>query len=49
MSIEKPLIVDWKGLRRMGWPYSRTQTGRMMFDPAYADWPAPGSVDTRLS
>jgi predicted DNA-binding transcriptional regulator AlpA len=37
MSIEKPLIVDWKGLRRMGWPYSRTQTGRMMFDPAYAD------------
>jgi hypothetical protein len=37
MSIEKPLIVDWKGLKRMGWPYSRTQTGRMMFDPSYAE------------
>jgi hypothetical protein len=37
MSSEKPLIVDWKGLKRMGWPYSRTQTGRMMFDPDYAE------------
>lgn len=24
------LIVDWQGLRKMGWPYSRTQTWRMM-------------------
>ena len=33
----KPLIVDWRSLRRMGWPYSRAHTWRMMFDPAYAD------------
>jgi hypothetical protein len=34
---EKPLIVNWKGLRRMGWPYSRAHTWRMMYDPEYAD------------
>jgi len=33
---DRPLIVDWKGLRRMGWPYSRAHTWRMMFDPDYA-------------
>lgn len=37
MSFEKPLVVDWKGLKRMGWPYSRTNTWRMMFDSAYAE------------
>jgi hypothetical protein len=26
----KPLIVDWKGLQKMGWPYSRTHTVRLM-------------------
>jgi predicted DNA-binding transcriptional regulator AlpA len=36
MSTEQ-LIVDWKGLKKMGWPYSRSQTWRMMFDPDYAD------------
>ena len=34
---DKPLIVNWKGLRSMGWPYSRAHTWRMMFDPDYAD------------
>lgn len=34
---DKPLIVNWKGLKRLGWPYSRAQTWRMMFDPDYAD------------
>jgi hypothetical protein len=24
------LIVTWHGLKQMGWPYSRTQTWRMM-------------------
>jgi predicted DNA-binding transcriptional regulator AlpA len=24
------LIVDWKGLKRMGWPYSRAHTWRLM-------------------
>ena len=31
MSI-KPLIVDWKGLKKLGWPYSRTHTVRLMGD-----------------
>ena len=35
MSI-RPLIVDWKGLKRMGWPFSRAHTWRLMFDPDYA-------------
>jgi len=34
---DKPLIVNWKGLRKMGWPYSRAHTWRMMFDLDYAD------------
>lgn len=34
---ENPLIVDWKGLKRMGWPFSRPHTWRMMFDPDYGD------------
>ncbi len=36
MSIEKPLVVDWRGLKKMGWPYGRTHTWRLMFDPDYA-------------
>lgn len=32
MSKERPLIVDWKGLVRMGWPYSRVHTMRMCED-----------------
>jgi predicted DNA-binding transcriptional regulator AlpA len=26
----KRLIVDWKGLKELGWPYSRAHTWRMM-------------------
>jgi hypothetical protein len=33
----KPLIVDWKSLRKMGWCLSRAHTWRLMFDPDYAD------------
>lgn len=29
MSI-RPLIVDWNGLKKMGWPYSRVHTRRLM-------------------
>ena len=36
MSV-RPLVVDWKGLRRMGWNMSRVHTWRMMFDPDYAN------------
>ena len=35
MSI-KPLIVDWKGLKRMGWCFSWAHTWRLMFDADYA-------------
>jgi predicted DNA-binding transcriptional regulator AlpA len=24
------LIIDWRGLKRMGWPFSRAHTWRMM-------------------
>lgn len=36
MSI-KPLVVDWNGLRKIGWGISRTHTWRLMYDPRYAD------------
>ncbi len=41
MSIVRPLVVGWKDLRRMGWPYSRAHTWRMMYDPDYTDDPFP--------
>ena len=37
MSFDRPLIVDFKSLRKLGWPYSRVHTWRLMFDPDYAD------------
>ena len=37
----KPLIVDWKGLRAMGWRFSRTHTTRLMYDKSYGDDPFP--------
>ena len=30
MSYEKGLIVDWDGLKKMGWPYSKATTWRKM-------------------
>ena len=27
---ERPLIVGWKRLKSMGWPYSRAHTWRLM-------------------
>jgi hypothetical protein len=30
MTFVKPLVVDWNGLKKMGWPYSRPQTYRLM-------------------
>ena len=30
MSTDKRLIVGWDGLRKMGWPYSRAHTWRLM-------------------
>jgi len=40
MSI-RPLVVDWKGLRKLGWPYSRVHTWRMMHSEEYAADPFP--------
>jgi predicted DNA-binding transcriptional regulator AlpA len=34
---DRPLIVDWKGLRKLGWPLSRAHTWRMMYDPNYGE------------
>lgn len=28
--MNRPLIVDWKGLKALGWPYSRAHTWRLM-------------------
>lgn len=28
--MNRPLIVDWKGLKELGWPYSRAHTWRLM-------------------
>ncbi len=39
--LQRPLVLDWKGLKKLGWPYSRTHTFRMMFDEEYADDPFP--------
>jgi hypothetical protein len=36
MSIERTLIVDWKGLQRMGWPYCRAHTWRLMAETVKA-------------
>lgn len=32
MSTVRPLIVGWNDLRKMGWPYSRAHTWRLMRD-----------------
>ena len=34
-------IIDWRGLRRLGWPYARAHTWRLMFDSDYGDDPFP--------
>jgi hypothetical protein len=36
-TVQLPLYLSWRQLKDVvGWPYSRTQTGRLMFDPDYA-------------
>ncbi len=36
-KVKLPLYLTWSALKkRLGWPYGRTHTGRLMFDPAYA-------------
>ena len=47
------LIIDWRGLKKIGWPISRAHTWRLMFDPDYADDPFPrcrklGKQGTRI-
>ena len=37
-QVRLPMYLSWRDLKQLvGWPYSRTHTGRMMFDPDYAD------------
>jgi len=41
-KVKLPLYISWKALlNRLGWPYSRANTWRMMFEPAYAHDPFP--------
>jgi hypothetical protein len=30
METTPPIIIDWKGLKKLGWPYCRTHTWRLM-------------------
>jgi hypothetical protein len=34
MSI-KPLVVDWRGLKKIGWPFCRAETDRGEHDGRY--------------
>lgn len=39
--MNRPLIVDWKGLKALGWPYSRAHTWRLMaggWEDAKGEW-----------
>lgn len=41
--MNRPLIVDWKGLKTLGWPYSRAHTWRLMaggWEDAHGEWHA---------
>lgn len=41
-KVKLPLFLSWRQLKDVvGWPYSRTQTGRLMFDSEYANDPFP--------
>lgn len=43
-QVKLPLYLSWKQLKQLiGWPYSRTHTGRMMYDPEYRDQRFPAS------
>lgn len=36
-KVKLPLYLTWSALKKkLGWPYGRTHTGRLMFDPSYA-------------
>jgi predicted DNA-binding transcriptional regulator AlpA len=34
---DRPLIVGWKGLKKLGWPYSRAHTWRLMAAGAFPE------------
>lgn len=38
----KPLLVSWKQLKELGWPYSRAQTWRLMQEKVQVTRKAPG-------
>lgn len=41
-KVKLPLYISWKQLKeKLGWPYSRAHTWRMMFDKEYNDDPFP--------
>ena len=30
LKVDEPMLVDWKTLKKLGWPYSRQHTFRMI-------------------
>ena len=41
-TVKLPLYLSWSQLKKLiGWPFSRTHTGRLMSDPQYAQDPFP--------
>jgi hypothetical protein len=51
-QVKLPMYLSWRTLKQLvGWPYSRTHTGRMMFDPDYAEqrFPACRKLGTHRS
>ena len=43
---DEPILVDWKALKKYGWPYSRMHTSRLV---AAGKFPAPRKYGTHPS
>ncbi len=49
--IKLPLYLSFKALQeKLGWPYGRTHTDRLINDPAYSNrrFPAPGKIGKNI-
>ena len=41
ISVTQPRAIDWTSIKKMGWPYSKAHTWRLMFDKQFASDPFP--------
>lgn len=51
MKVKLPLYVSFKDLQqKIGWPYKRTHTDRLIKEPEYAArrFPAPGKIGKEI-